>query len=202
MPSRETISLLRVPLLVLLVVLLLAAAAIFASLQFRSSQSVIYNGAYASLVQARSKLHTTQMEEKSLQTYTKEFHALTTRGLFDQQKRLDWLENLKRLSLEHHLIAMEFDLQSERTLTATTPSAPNIDILSSPLRLKMSFAHEEDLFHFLQAIRAVPQGFYTIENCAIKRHENTSQINSANIQADCNLEWINFKAKKPPPNTN
>ncbi len=202
MPSRETISLLRVPLLVLLVALLLAASAIFASLQFRSSQSVIYNSANASLIQVRSKLQTTQMEERSLQTYTTKFHALAARGLFNEQKRLDWLENLKRLSIDHHLIELEFDLRAERTLSAAAPSAPNIEILSSPLQLKMSLGHEEDLFNFLNAIRTLPQGFYSVENCDIKRKEITSQADAANIQADCNLEWLTFKAKKARSTTN
>jgi hypothetical protein len=196
MPTRETITMLRIPLLVLLVTLLVAAAAVFASLQYRQSQSVIYNSATASLVQARSKLQTTQGEEKSLQTYSKNYRELTSRGLFGEQKRLDWFENIKRLSETHRLVSIEYDLGPQRTQTSAAPAAPNIEILSSPLRMKIAATHEEDLFHFLNALRTLPQGFYTINNCDIKRNEG----NSVNITADCAMEWLTFKAKKTRSN--
>lgn len=192
MPTRETITMLRIPLLVLLVTLLVAAAAVFASLQYRQSQSLIYNSANASLVQARSKLQTTQTEEKSLQDYTKNYRELATRGLFTEQKRLDWFENIKRLSEIHRLVTLDYDLGPQRTQISTAPAAPNIEILSSPLRMKIAAAHEEDLFHFLNAMRTLPQGFYNINNCDIKRSDG----NGANITADCVMEWLTFKAKK------
>jgi autotransporter translocation and assembly factor TamB len=192
MPTRETITMLRIPLLVLLVTLLVAAAAVFASLQYRQSQSVIFNSANASLIQARSKLQTTQSEEKSLQAYTKNYRQLAARGLFSEQKRLDWFENIKLLSQTHRLVALDYDLGPQRSQTSNTPSAPNIEILSSPLRMKIAAAHEEDLFHFLNALRTLPQGFYNIDNCDIRRSER----DGANITADCAMEWMTLKAKK------
>ncbi|MGB8337302.1 MAG: hypothetical protein WCD07_10030 [Burkholderiales bacterium] len=201
MPTRETITMLRIPLLVLLLTLLLAAAVVFASLQYRSSQSVIYNGASASLVQARSKLQTTKMEENNLQIYSKNYRELASRGLFSEQKRLDWLENVKRLTDEHRLIKLEYDLGPQRTLTAAAQSAPNIEILSSPLRVKIAAAHEEDLFNFLNALRKLQQGFYTIKNCDINRAEARIQIDEANLVADCSMEWLTFRAKKARSNT-
>jgi hypothetical protein len=196
MPSSETIALLRIPLLILLVTLLVAAAAVFASLQYRESQSLVYNSAYASLVQARSKLQTTQAEEKNLQSYGNDFRTLAKRGLFSEQKRLDWFENIKKLSVEHRLISLEYDLAPQRTLTTTTPAAPNIEIISSPLKLKISAAHEEDLFHFLNALRTLPQGFYTADACTIRRAEGDSKSTDLSVNADCNMEWLTFNAKK------
>jgi hypothetical protein len=196
MPPRETITLLRIPLLALLVTLLVAAAAVFASLQYREGQSLAYNSAYASLVQARSKLQTTQTEEKNLQTYAGNFRALAQRGLFSEQKRLDWFEDIKKLTVEHRLISLEYDLAPQRTLTAAAPAAPNIEIVSSPLRLKIAAAHDEDLFHFLNALRTLPQGFYTIDVCNIRRAETDGRAADLNVDADCNMEWLTFKTKK------
>jgi hypothetical protein len=199
MPTRETITMLRIPLLVLLFTLLVAAAAVFASLQYRESQSLVFNSANASLVQARSKLATSQMEEKNLRAYGDNFRVLVKRGLFSEQKRLDWFENLKRLSLEHYLISLEYDLAPQRSLTAATPPAPNIELLASPLKLKIIAAHEEDLFHFLNAMRKLPQGFYAVDACNIKRVETNSR-SDLSISADCNMEWLTFKSKKLPAN--
>lgn len=195
MPTRETITLLRIPLLVLLFTLLVAAAAVFASLQYRESQSLVYNSANASLVQARSKLMTSQTEEKNLRAFGDNFRVLVKRGLFSEQKRLDWFENLKRLSLEHHLISLEYDLAPQRSLTAATPPAPNIDVLASPLKLRIIAAHEEDLFRFLNAMRTLPQGFYAVDACNIKRTETNSRADLS-ISADCTMEWLAFKSKK------
>jgi hypothetical protein len=198
MPSRETITMLRMPLLVLLFTLLVAATAVLASLQYRESQTLVYNSANASLVQARSKLMTSQTDEKNLRAYGNNFRALVNRGLFNEQQRLNWFENLKQLSLEHRLISLEYDLAPQRSLSTATPPAPNIEILASPLKLKVIAAHEEDLFHFLNAIRKLPQGFYTIDACNINRAASTSRPTDLSISADCHMEWLTFKAKKLP----
>ncbi|MGB8857158.1 MAG: hypothetical protein WCC58_10875 [Burkholderiales bacterium] len=196
MPTRETISMLRIPLLVLLITMLLVAAAVFASVQYRNSQSVVYNSANASLVQARSKLQTTQAEEKNLQIYSNNYRELARRGLFSEQKRLEWFENIKRLSEHHRLVTLDYDLGPQRTLSAATPHAPNIEIISSPLRMKMTALHEEDLFNFINALRKLPQGFYHFDDCEIKRADSQNLSNGVSIRADCNMDWLTFKARK------
>ncbi len=197
MPSRETIAMLRFPLLILLVALLVAAAAVFTSLQSRTSQSVVYGSASATLAQARSKLQSAQAEEKNLQAYAGSFKGLAARGLFTEEKRLDWLEHMKRLAAEHHLIALEYHLDPQRSLSpGASAAAPNIDVLASPLRLKISLLHEEDLLNFLNALRNLPQGFYSVDKCAVQKASADSARDGANLTAECAMEWISFKPKK------
>jgi hypothetical protein len=196
MLNRETTMMLRWPLCVLLVALLAAAAAITASWQYKQSQSILNNQANASIAQARVKLKNTQVEEKNLQTYSTIFNQLSSRGLFSEEKRLDWLENLKQLAAEHHFITLEFDLEAQRTLPAAATSMPNIDVLASPLQMKISAWHEEDLLNFFNALRNQPKGFYHIDRCNIKRADIDSGQSGANISADCSMEWISFKPKK------
>ena len=196
MPQRETIMMLRIPLLILLVALAIAAITVFASLQFKSSQSLIHGSASAELAQARNKLQAAQMEEKNLQAFSANFRELSSRGLFSDEKRLDWFEHIKRLATEHHIITLEFGLEPQHALPPNG-AAPNIEVLASPLHLKMALVHEEDLLNFLNALRNQPKGFYSAKNCSLKRAVTDTRSEGANIEADCTLDWMSFKPKNP-----
>jgi hypothetical protein len=56
--------------------------------------------------------------------------------------------------------------------------------------------HEEDLFHFLNAMRKLPQGFYTTDACNIKRNDTSGPSTDLSISADCTMEWLTLKPKK------
>jgi hypothetical protein len=193
---RETIKMLRWPLCVLLLALFVAGAAIAASWQYKQSQSILNNQANASIAQARVKLKNTQTEEKNLQNYAAIFSQLTARGLFSEEKRLDWLESLKQLASDNHFVSLEFDLEAQRSLPAAATPMPNIEVLASPLRMKIEAVHEEDLLHFFNALGKQQKGFYSMDHCNIKRTDGDAAQSASYVSADCSMQWISFKPKK------
>ncbi|MBO6564948.1 MAG: hypothetical protein JJ956_09420, partial [Pseudomonadales bacterium] len=81
---------------------------------------------------------------------------LLARGYVGTPRRLQWLESLRRLSLEHDIPGVEFTLEgSQYTEQNVDPFwHPEIRMRASDMIINLQLTHEVDLYRLLTGLRA------------------------------------------------
>lgn len=170
----------------------------------------IYGGAY--LVAGRSEQEYSMQEQRlgaarnnyfaaiqAKQTMTEfqdYFLSLRARGFIDDERRLDWIEQLKSRAGELDLPALAYSLGPREPfrLPASTNIAAPLSV--SRMQLDMKLFHEGDLFALLSGLREDDAGLFWVQSCELSRKEippgvvGYSLVREGLIEAKCDLLWL------------
>jgi len=125
------------------------------------------------------------------------FEALERHGLFGEEQRVAWIEQMYALRAARVYERLEFDIGEQRILSvANRPEARSFDVRASPITVKGSFVHEGRFAELVAALRASPAGAYRLGNCTLRRAEvRVGDDAEGNLDGECRLEWITFKPR-------
>jgi|GEM_PF-971027 len=132
----------------------------------------------------QSRLANAKRERDDLRNSEDTYKALTTRGVFVAEKRLDLLEAMEALKLRHNIVTLEYEMSPQRPLklaSGTTLTA--IDALGSRVKLKASALHDGDMVSFLAEFPRMQRGLFPIDRCVLKRANDTTATVAATTQA-------------------
>jgi len=132
-------------------------------------------------------------EEKLLREYFPQFVSLYNRGIIGREKRLNWIEALRRSGEEINLPALRYSINSqEQFVPEFTVNYGGYALYRSSMELNLGLLHEGDLFRLLNYIDENAKGAYTISECTfrINGSEIVFEKNRANISAACVLNWL------------
>lgn len=124
----------------------------------------------------QSRLANAKRERDDLRNSEDTYKALTARGVFVTEKRLDLLDAMEALKLRHNIVTLEYQMSEQRPLKlagGATMSA--VDALGSRIRLKASTIHDGDMVAFLDEFPRLQRGLFPIDQCVIKRSLGTLQ---------------------------
>ena len=120
--------------------------------------------------ESRTRLATAQRERDDLRDSEQTYKAITARGLFTPEQRLDWVEALAALKTRHQLVALEYEVQPQRPLKLSgNTSLAAVDVLGSRIKFKVRALHDGDLVAFLDEFPRMQRGFFPLDRCVIKR---------------------------------
>ncbi|HYC34875.1 MAG TPA: hypothetical protein VEC19_00505 [Usitatibacter sp.] len=148
--------------------------------------------------EARSRVEAARRERDNLQESSEVFRTLVSRGLLQSEKRLDLVEFLNTLRLQHQLFGLDYEIAPQRTLQLPGGrNFPAVDVLASRVKFRVRALHEGDVLGFVDAIANSRQGFYPVDRCVMRRVEQSGTVLlQPRVEADCTLEWITLKAKR------
>ncbi len=193
-----------------------------------------WQGEKANNVQSQRRLNETQsrlanakQERDDLRNSEDTYNALTGRGVFIPEKRLDLLDAMEALRARHSITSLEYLVSAQRPLKlAGGTSVSAVDVLGSRIQLKASSIHDGDMLAFLDEFSRMQRGLFQIERCAIGRNAKAGtvvtttpaaarqgeredgeisaapQILTSAIEAECALEWITLVDKRAPSTPN
>lgn len=198
--TRATLIELRWPLVALLLALILGAVIVVSTAYLEERKQVESNLAKNRLRAAELALNNVRRQETDLKTYRESFEALAARGFTGEEQRLNWVEYIGEMSGQGLMQAANYEIASQGIAAAPAGIAGNsIDVMTSAIRLQMSFLHDGDLLRALDAVATSTAGFYRTERCAFKRSESALSLNSReNLLADCRLQWITTRPRATP----
>ncbi len=187
------LELLRGALLFLTAAIVVSAVAWVGSWQYRNVVESEQDSARRSLNAARAHLDNARAQQKYFSENQATYGELKIRGLFDEEKRLDWIETLKRLRDRHQIFTIDYDIAAQRRLGA---EASNIAAFSSKIDLQFTLLHEQDLLDFLADFKAQAPGIFLLESCELKR-QSQGVINGPepNLTGACTMQWITVREK-------
>lgn len=125
-----------------------------------------------------------------------EFLELEKKGIYGEEHRLNWIETLRDANEELKLPNLNYEIASQQLYE------PDFDInlgdfklLSSKMTIKIGLLHEGDLKKLLEYLDKHSEGQYTVNECEFRVNKliDTSQVDAENINASCELEWMNLK---------
>ncbi|RTL54986.1 MAG: hypothetical protein EKK46_07060 [Rhodocyclaceae bacterium] len=190
---------LRWSLLWLLVTLIAGAAAVVFSIRFEQKAQADTKRIEAGRNEIRSKLARAQDEEKELREKIAKHQAMESRGILDQEHRLDWVEKIRQIKESRKLIDVQYELAPQQAVdSALVPSAGSaFEVMSSPMKLQMQLLHEEDLLNFLNDLRQQVKAYVRPRQCTLIRLPSVARETGTNAQlsADCQLDWITIREK-------
>ena len=76
---------------------------------------------------------------------------------------------------------------------ASIPANPGtVDFYASSMKVRLALLHEEDLFGFLNDLRASGNAYYSVRDCTLSRTgvPPTAPNLAARVNADCDIDLI------------
>ena len=197
--SRQDIDALRVPLITLLATLVAAAALILVSAAVLDSARELLNKREGELRQARLKIQNAGEERELISRYLSSYQQLARAGFVGEEQRITWLDSLRAANEEARVFGVEYDLSAQRPYVYAAEFSPGQLLLQeSVMHLRFGMLHEEDLPRFLEALARRGGGYFTVDDCMLRRSGSgevqvkPGQV-EANLAAECNLRWLTVR---------
>jgi hypothetical protein len=149
--------------------------------------------------QSQNKLSRASQEEQELRDKAARLTALQNRGYIGKESRLDWIEQLARISREHDLREFQYEFLPQRPaeplLIPSGAVAGTHRFLASTQVLSAKLLHEGDLLAFLADLRRSVKAYLIVRECRLDRiPPNPSDKGLApQLNVECELEWITLQ---------
>lgn len=186
----------------LVIMTLVGSVSVWTTLQLKGGAEKTHREATAARKDIQTKLARARDEEQELRDKIVRFQALKDRGYIGPERRLDWVEAIARIKAARRISRLDFDFAPQRPVDASIlpggGTAGGFDIMASQMRLQIQVLHEGELLAFLSDLRNTVQALLQVRSCTIDRiaPSGTSRGNSAQLKAECVLEWITLKEGK------
>jgi len=190
-------SVIRGALIGLVTSLILGALLIGGSVYFRENMKKEFTRNNSQFQNISRRYLAVDEEEKLIQEYYPEFIALFDKGIIGNERRLDWIEVLRKYGREIKLPSLSYTIESQKEYTPTFPvNLRNYQLYRSTMRLNMQLLHEGDLFSLLEALDKYARGNYSVSECEL-RNSTRARLNedpkATNVNVECQLEWFTIK---------
>lgn len=192
---RGDLPALRVQISTLLLACVFGGVALLVSDHYRGSWVDENERSLRMLEGARTQLRRAQLEEGSFREFSAVYRALAKRGLFEAERRLDWVETMRALAPRHGLLDAHYEISAQRPLP--TPPASGIEPVAaaaSAVRIEFATAQDQAIVDFLQDLRASAPGIFLFKSCSFSRTDRTDAESAReNLHTACELDWITVK---------
>lgn len=204
--SRFDFLYLRWCLLVFLLVLGLGGILIVASKNFTEKAQRDRQEAQRQLREARIQLATAEADRENMRDYMLEYNALLSRNVIGNDRRLDWVEGLSRISRhDKPQAAINFTysiLPQKAFSSAPVLDGGNFEINRSDMALQFDLLHEGQLITFFDMLRSDISGWYILDKCVLERsvvvQEGGGFGVSKQLRAECAGGWITLRDRRMP----
>lgn len=198
MINREDLEALRVPLIALGATLLAALIMVWYSGSVLDNAERTRAQREAQLREARSRIQNAGEEKEMIARYLAAYQALAKAGFVGDEQRINWLDSLRLANEETRIFGVEYDIGAQKPYVYAAEYNPGQLVLQeSVMHLKFNLLHEEDLPRFFDALGRYGAGFFTVEQCQLRRVrpgdiDRSMQV-QPNLTSECDLRWLTVK---------
>ena len=190
---------LRRPLIMLGACALVSLLLVLAGWQFEKAQSEAYQQSLSNLQSTHSLYRNIVNDIDLLDQYRNLYNGYKSSGLVGEERRLSWIESLEGTNEVLRLPTLAYSLQPQEKFERPGFKAKRgVEVLSSPMELKMGLLHEEDLFALLEGLRLSIRNLFTVDSCLINRDssvERSLDTKRPNLSSTCTIRWVTIDAK-------
>jgi hypothetical protein len=198
MINREDLEALRVPVIALGATLLAALIMVWYSGSVLDNAERTRAQREAQLREARSRIQNAGEEKEMIARYLAAYQALSKAGFVGDEQRINWLDSLRLANEETRIFGVEYDIGMQKPYVYAAEYNPGQLVLQeSVMHLKFNLLHEEDLPRFFDALGRYGAGFFTVEQCQLRRVrpgdiDRSMQV-QPNLTSECDLRWLTVK---------
>ncbi|MDX1916175.1 MAG: hypothetical protein SFU55_11375 [Methylophilus sp.] len=187
---------LRTPILLLSLVIILSALLAYYAYDFASQKQAALQAQQNLLKQAHQKYLSSGQERETIVKYLPLYQHLITSGFIGEEQRIEWIEKLRQIHLQHKLFSIEYNIGQQETINPDyLTHTGQFTLKRSVMKLNMGFLHEADLLTLLDGLREQPTPFIVRECELTKPVGSKININllATNIQANCEIDWLTLR---------
>ena len=190
---------LRRPLIMLAASLAVSALLILAGWQYEKAQAEEYQKSLSTLQSTHSLYRNIVNDIDLLDQYRNLYNDYKSSGLVGEERRLSWIESLESTNEVLRLPTLTYSLQpQEKFERPGFKTKRGVEVMSSPMELKMGLLHEEDLFALLEGLRLSIRNLFTVDSCQITRDssiERSLDTKRPNLSTSCTIRWVTIDAE-------
>jgi hypothetical protein len=186
-------------LLIFISIAALGATAVQRSLFANRQMGQAHREATGQRSEIQAKLSRVAEETQEIRDKLKRYEELMARGYIGNENRLDWVEEIRRITVARRLLSVEYDLAPQKRINeAADGTTGGYDFMASNMKLQMLLLHEEDLLNFLDDLRTSVSAYLRINSCNVERLPPPTEKHGAValLKADCSIDWITLREKK------
>jgi hypothetical protein len=179
----------------------IGAAAVYAAVQLHKAETKNKAAAQSKRSESQGRMARARDEEQEIKNKIARYNALSGRGIFGDERRLDWVEQIRAIRNERKLFDVQYEIAPQKAIDAAIlPGASgNYEFLTSTMQLRMKLLHEEDLLNFLADLRDLAPAYIRVRNCDVARLPKASGESRGvppQLDADCTIDWITIRERK------
>ncbi|MEI7842899.1 MAG: hypothetical protein WCI39_07690 [Gallionellaceae bacterium] len=203
--SKDDLLKLKWSLLTFLISLALSASAIWIGSAYDANSLKARQSAQKQVVEARTKLSSTQSDLDNMSTYALEYTSLVNNKIVGDETRLDWIEGLEKLRQQRHVLDFKYTIAPQKDFVPSPAlDTGNFSFSLSGANLQLDLLHEGQLNEFFEALRGDMKGWFIIDQCSLERigTANTAETLMNNtgpqLKASCAGGWVTMKNRNAP----
>jgi hypothetical protein len=131
-------------------------------------------------------------EEREVKEKIAVYRQMTALGILGGERRLEWADAIKRIRTQRGLIDLRYRVEPRKPLISVPGKPGTVDFYVSAMKINLALLHEEDLFGFLNDLRASGNAYYAVRRCTLSRTGVPPAAASlaARLNAECDIDLI------------
>jgi phage FluMu gp28-like protein len=193
--SQQDILKLKIPAIVLIVVVVLMALLIWGSESRKLDTQNRLQMQKTQLMQAEQRFRTSGQEKDTIIQYLPEYQRLIDIGFIGQEKRLEWVDGLRRIHKDQKLFNISYSINPQEAYTiGILPNLGGFTLNRSVMKLELNMLHEGDLITLVEKLRAEQGSTFIVRDCELTR-VTAAKPNTfvPNMLGKCELDWLTLR---------
>jgi hypothetical protein len=186
-------SILRGTLIGFTLCVVIAGAMVSASLYFKQSMEREYRVHHSRFRDASQQYLAVDEEERIIEEFYPDFVRLYRAGLIGPERRLSWLEALRKAGPAIRMPELNYKLDARRVWQPDFQLAlGSYTLHASTMNLSLGLLHEGDLLALFALLDRDALGQYSVRSCELRAPEGeiTLDPRAVNIRTECKLDWL------------
>ena len=180
----------------LLLASLVAAGLVFGVMHVGGRAEQLLKLAQTEQTESRIRLSRAQEDEQEIRAKIDRYREIIERGRTQPERRLDWVETLRRIKEQRRLYGMEYEIAPQRALDTKAVVSGGYSFLVSPMKLDLLMLHENDLLDLFGDLSRQVGALVSVRQCAIERLPgNAPQPGNPLLKAQCEVDWITLQER-------
>lgn len=192
---------LQIPLAILGAVIIAVLACILLAQEYRATQEQALLAQQNQLNAARQRYQSSGMEKAMIAEYLPQYQALINKGFVGEERRIEWVENLRAQHKNHKLFGITYSIkQQEKYTPAFVTNLGGFSLNRSVMQFELDMLHEGDLLQLTESLSNANATALMLRDCEITRLNESGVLSEqlvANLHAQCELDWLTLREPAP-----
>ena len=173
-----------------LLMMAIGAATVYGCLSATRAAQLAQASAQAQRNEIARKLKRLVSEEHEIKQDSALFKKLQTQGIVGEERRLEWVEQLKAIRDQRKLLDLQYEIAPRRPLDAVQETG--LAYYASAMKLQLKLLHEEDLLRLIDDLHRQASALTQVKSCNVwlLPKESAERGPQAQLQAECQIDWI------------
>ncbi|MGY1489237.1 hypothetical protein ACW4YW_07465 [Methylobacillus pratensis] len=197
--NRQDWQRLALPLVALLVALVFAIGIVAYAQAYRDEVGQRLQQQQSQLMQARSRLLSSDQERENIIRYLPVYQRLISQGFIGEEHRIEWVDALRNIHQSQRLFGIKYSIGAQAPYQPgfVGNTAP-FTLYRSIMKLELPLLHEGDLLVLLDGLKRNQSTPFLVRDCTMERSGIAVTTMLAPVASvACEIDWLTLRESTP-----